>query len=149
MKDKYVEHRFPKYFVFGNHADGQVDIETVDDELVATVTASAAQRLVAERNGLVRALCKMAQAFDEAAPEKFERHWYESSVGGDVMEWIACSKRMPEIGRPVITINKFGTCAVLQLVEWHGLCWRYMGDENHWGLDSATHWMPLPEPPHL
>lgn len=76
MKDKYVEHYFPRYFVFGEHADGRVDIATAHDSTVATVSAKDAAKLIAHRDEIVEKLCNMARAFEDAAPEAFSRFWY-------------------------------------------------------------------------
>lgn len=36
MREKYVEERFPRYFVFGEHADGRVDVASADKDTLAT-----------------------------------------------------------------------------------------------------------------
>lgn len=76
MKDKYVEHEFPHYFVFGEHDDGRVDVATERDDTVATVSAEDAAKLIAHRAAVVQKLCDMAKAFDDAAPDAFRRFWY-------------------------------------------------------------------------
>lgn len=76
MRDKYVEHDFPRYFEFGQHADGRVDIATVRGDVVATVSRDDTDRLIRQRNELVQRLCDMARAFDAAAPEAFDKFWY-------------------------------------------------------------------------
>ena len=76
MRDKYIEHDFQRYFEFGEHADGRVDIATESDSTVATVTREHAQKLIEHRDSVVTKLCDMAQAFDAAAPEEFKRFWY-------------------------------------------------------------------------
>lgn len=76
MRDKYIEQDFPRYFVFGQHSDGQVDIATEKDSAVATVSHEHATRLIADRAAIVQKLCDMARAFDEAAPDAFNRFWY-------------------------------------------------------------------------
>lgn len=76
MKAKYVEEEFPRYFIFGEHADGSVDIATSSDDTVATVSRVHAEKLVAHRDAVVQKLCDMAMAFDEADSAAFEKFWY-------------------------------------------------------------------------
>lgn len=76
MRDKYVEHDFPRYFIFGEHADGRVDIATISQDAIATVSRDDADTLIAQRDEVVKKLCDMASAFDAAAPEAFQKFWY-------------------------------------------------------------------------
>ena len=77
MKSKYVEEVFPRYFVFGEHLDGRVDIATEFDPTVATVSREHAAILIAQRDAVVQKLCDMAKAFNKADNEAFKRFWYE------------------------------------------------------------------------
>ena len=76
MREKYIEEVFPRYFEFGKHADGRVDIATCKNDTVATVSREHATNLIADRDALVQKLCDMALAFDKAAPEVFTQFWY-------------------------------------------------------------------------
>lgn len=81
MKDKYIlegvlldfEEDFPRYFIFGEHDDGRVDIATEHDDTVATVSKEHAYKLIEHRDIAFLRLCAMARAFDEAAPDAFRR----------------------------------------------------------------------------
>ena len=77
MKDAYVEREWPRYMAFGTHQNGMVDIiRTGADDLVATVNAADAERLINDRNALVQRLCDMAWEFDRVAPDAFTKFWY-------------------------------------------------------------------------
>ena len=76
MNAKYIEGAFPRYFVFGQHADGRVDVVTEAGGTVATVSPEHATQLIAQRDVIVQRLCDMAHAFTVAAPEAFSRFWY-------------------------------------------------------------------------
>jgi len=76
MKYKYIEEKYPVYFVWGKGVDGQVDIATALDDTVATVSQEHAEKLIQDRDDLVRRLCDMAQAFDRSSPEEFKKFWY-------------------------------------------------------------------------
>jgi hypothetical protein len=80
MKDKYIEEEYPVYFVWGKRVDGRVDIATTSDDTVATVSQEHAEKLIHDRNDLVRRLCDMAQAFDRSSPEEFKKFWYGSCL---------------------------------------------------------------------
>ena len=75
MKDKYIEERFPRYFPHGTHADGRVDVDTVDG-VVASMSLADSARVIADRHALLDALIEMARAFESADPDGFVRHWY-------------------------------------------------------------------------
>lgn len=76
MKPKYVEERFPLYFEFGRRVDGLVEISTADDLTVAAVAEGHAEKLVNDRNELVKFIADMADAFDKADSAAFKRFWY-------------------------------------------------------------------------
>lgn len=66
------------------------------------------------------------------------------------MEWIKCSKRMPERGVDVLacTISPLRGYEEIETAQWHGEVRGSMGVF----ITSAdyiepTHWMPLPPPP--
>jgi len=80
MKDKYIEEKYPVYFVWGERVDGHVDIATTSDDTIATVSQEHAEKLIQDRNDLVRRLCDMAQAFDRSSPEEFNKFWYGSCL---------------------------------------------------------------------
>ena len=79
MKRKYVESRFPNYFIFGKHPDGRVGV-------VANVESSSAldillrkeqaDLLCKERNEVLDMLIKLIEKLDEIAPQEFHKLWY-------------------------------------------------------------------------
>ena len=75
MREKYVEERFQRYFEFGEHGDGRVDLATQNDSTVCTVTKDEAAKLMANRNDAINMLCKLALKLDEVAPEEFDKVW--------------------------------------------------------------------------
>ncbi|HFR0182354.1 TPA: DUF551 domain-containing protein [Escherichia coli] len=66
--------------------------------------------------------------------------------------WISCSERMPEKGQNVLISVNFGSSLVEPLIcsaRYTGSTFR-RGDATIKpgnGIEQATHWMPLPEPP--
>ena len=66
--------------------------------------------------------------------------------------WISCSERMPEKGQNVLISVNFDSSLVEPLIcsaRYTGSTFR-RGDETIKpgnGIEQATHWMPLPEPP--
>jgi len=77
MRDRYIEEEFPRYFVFGrHHDDGRVDISTVKNSTLATVSPLDAETLIADRAAAVTMICNMARAFNAAAPDDFTKFWY-------------------------------------------------------------------------
>ncbi|EEW2264561.1 DUF551 domain-containing protein [Escherichia coli] len=67
--------------------------------------------------------------------------------------WISCSERMPEKGQNVLISVNFDSSLVEPLIcsaRYTGSTFR-RGDATIKpgnGIEQATHWMPLPEPPH-
>ncbi|ELD0485725.1 DUF551 domain-containing protein [Escherichia coli] len=66
--------------------------------------------------------------------------------------WISCSERMPEKGQNVLISVNFDSALVEPLIcsaRYTGSTFR-RGDATIKpgnGIEQATHWMPLPEPP--
>ncbi|TBN93397.1 DUF551 domain-containing protein [Salmonella enterica subsp. salamae serovar 13,22:z:-] len=94
---------------------------------------------IAEATGL-EAMC-MAEALLSAPPT------------ADVQDnWISCSERMPEKGQNVLISVNFDSSLVEPLIcsaRYTGSTFR-RGDATIKpgnGIEQATHWMPLPEPP--
>ena len=75
MKEKYVEERFPRYFVFGSSVTELVDV-CADSGLVAVVREEDAQTLIKQRDDVLDMLVSLAQALDEVDKEKFNSVWY-------------------------------------------------------------------------
>jgi hypothetical protein len=77
MRWKYVEERFPRWFVFGESADGlRCDLNDGDRDVLESISRRDAAALIGERDRIVDAMCEMAMAFYEASPEAFDAHWY-------------------------------------------------------------------------
>lgn len=63
-------------------------------------------------------------------------------------QWIKCSERMPEEGKPVLVVSSIGGATQNNVYEWDGRTWcDFRADYNELSMDVFTHWMPLPEPP--
>lgn len=70
MREKYIEERFRRYFIFGE-ADGYVDVSDSEGDIVTHIKRSEALRLISDRNGVVNALIQSIQAHRERAYEVF------------------------------------------------------------------------------
>ncbi|WP_406874106.1 DUF551 domain-containing protein [Escherichia coli] len=74
------------------------------------------------------------------------------SLPGTPDSWISCSDRMPEKGQNVLISVNFDSSLVEPLIcsaRYTGSTFR-RGDATIKpgnGIEQATHWMPLPEPP--
>ena len=62
MKEKYVEERFPRYFIFGDLSDVN---GSLDDE-----------RLISQREDVVNMVIRLAKALDEIDSRVFKSIWY-------------------------------------------------------------------------
>ena len=76
MKRKYIEENWHRYFIFGEHKDGRVDIANTENSTIATVYRKEADIIIAERNALVDKLCDTAEAFERADSIAFTEFWY-------------------------------------------------------------------------
>lgn len=78
MKDKYVDDQYGFWHEFGSSGAG-VDIRSSDDRMdIGPIPKSIADTLIAEHNRVQNRLVELAKAFNAAAPEAFEKFWYEN-----------------------------------------------------------------------
>ena len=81
MRDKYVEESYHRWFIFGER-EGMVDVCSDGPDVISGIPREDAERLIADRNRVIDALCAMARAFDEADHEAFKRFWYVERLSG-------------------------------------------------------------------
>lgn len=74
MRNKYVEERFPRYFIFGESEDS-VDLATSSDMTRATVSRDHAANLIQDREAAIDMLSQLALKLSEVAPEEFDKIW--------------------------------------------------------------------------
>ena len=89
-------------------------------------------------------------------PQNAQQNIPENIPGGNSPgtpdSWISCSDRMPEKGQNVLISVNFDSSLVEPLIcsaRYTGSTFR-RGDATIKpgnGIEQATHWMPLPEPP--
>lgn len=103
---------------------------------------------------LAEELARIALASLEAEPVSQTYKLHEPSGNSPVTPdgWISCSDRMPEKGQNVLISVNFDSSLVEPLI----CSARYTGSTFRRGaatvkpgngIEQATHWMPLPEPP--
>ena len=81
---------------------------------------------------------------DEKDTHKGEREEYSSSIPVFVSRWIDVDKRLPDDGEWVLCTTVSGEiliCVRINKYGWETYC------ETNCGVDSVTHWMPLPDLP--
>lgn len=66
MKEKYIEERFPRWFEFGVHADGRVDLAGPSGDVIQGISKETAARLMRARNAYVDAMIEAFMADPEA-----------------------------------------------------------------------------------
>lgn len=66
MKEKYIEERFPRWFEFGAHADGRVDLAGPSGDVIQGISKETALRLLRARNAYVDAMIEAFMADPEA-----------------------------------------------------------------------------------
>lgn len=65
-------------------------------------------------------------------------------------EWVKCSERMPEPGKPVLVVSSMGGVVQHNLYRWGRTTWcDNRADYEEYGQGVFSHWMPLPEPPEV
>ena len=75
MRDKYIEERFPRYFIFGEKGD-IVDVSDPYRDIAYSLTREQANTLIAERDKVIDMLVKVTQALDKVAEETLYDIWY-------------------------------------------------------------------------
>lgn len=77
IRTKYVEERFPRYFIFGTSAAGKVDVSSTKIDPVATVASEAAAEVLTRyRDAAVDMIIRLAQILSEVDPQAFNDVWY-------------------------------------------------------------------------
>jgi hypothetical protein len=77
MREKYVEERFPRYFIWGETRDGRVDVSDVTGTYHAVhVPRKFAEHIIDERDNAVDMLVELALALDNADHDIFTKIWY-------------------------------------------------------------------------
>lgn len=63
--------------------------------------------------------------------------------------WIKCSERLPEVGQRTLLLHNLNAPNPMVGVRLpdHPNVWWHSEEAIFCGLESVTHWMPLPEPP--
>jgi hypothetical protein len=77
MKDKYIEERFPRYFIFG-HSENKVCLADSDGDVLLGLKESDANRLINDRDKLLDFMIAMAHRFNKCNPDEFEKFWYHN-----------------------------------------------------------------------
>ncbi len=81
MREKYIEERFPRYFIFGESRDGLwVDVSDGEGDVAQHVSRENAGRIITDRDKIVDALVDLATAFNEADHEAWQLAWYGDNV---------------------------------------------------------------------
>lgn len=75
VREKYVEERYGRWCVFGEHADGTVDVNDGTNDVVTCVDRAEAEKLIAAHNQMVAELVRLynllpADAGWERRPDK-------------------------------------------------------------------------------
>jgi len=77
MIERYVEERFPRWFVFGRHTNGlDVNIASANDESICCTNKYIANNIIKERDELVDMVYKLADTLDKIDSDKFKEIWY-------------------------------------------------------------------------
>lgn len=77
MKEKYIEERFNKYFIFGERENSPlVDLVIDNNGTEVIVVKESAERIIQDRDRVVDMLCKIATALNEVSPEIYDEILY-------------------------------------------------------------------------
>lgn len=95
MRLKYVEERYGFWIIFGEHPDGWVDIISSGQEILTGVPKEIAQDICDHHNNLLVEIFELANAFNEADNEAFNRHWYKKPDDNKATEIQALKPQCP------------------------------------------------------
>lgn len=73
MREKYIEERFPRWFEFGRHVDGGIDLSDSYGDVITGICEETATRLVKAREAYVDALVEAFMADPDAFYRLTER----------------------------------------------------------------------------
>ena len=77
MRDKYIEERFPRYFIFG---EDDCDISDGQGSTIALLSKEDADIVIRDRNEVIDILIALAQKLDDIDPYTFREVWYGQKV---------------------------------------------------------------------
>lgn len=74
MIDKWIEQKFPRFFVFGEFPnEDRVDVASCQRDPIATVTREQAEALIKEHNGLLDLTIEIARALETVDKEALDK----------------------------------------------------------------------------
>ncbi len=81
MRAKYIEERYPRWFVFGVYGDGNVDVYDGEQDVATHVSKENAESMIAGHNTIIDAL---VEAVTDLSPEKQSEwlHTHARRAGG-------------------------------------------------------------------
>jgi hypothetical protein len=80
MNEKYIDERLGFAFVFGQYADGRVDLHReglgCTADIATHISEENAESLLADRSKLMETIYALAKGWDAVDPEGFKKYWY-------------------------------------------------------------------------
>lgn len=76
MKEKYIEERFPRWMILGEHSDGRVFVTDPYGSFDAPMEKSAAEDMLNIYERLYSAFVLVCQDYDKKHPDDFRNFWY-------------------------------------------------------------------------
>ena len=93
-----------------------------------------------DRQAAIKALeeTKQSDPFNRYEYQNIGIDWSIDAITAlpSAQEWIPCSKRLPEYGVEVLTINKDDEYEINHIID---------EEDGEWFLDGVVAWMPLPK----
>lgn len=83
-------------------------------------------------------------------PDEFRTALTEAIAWGSQSRWISVKDRLPEVGSETLVVRSIPghtKPVIARRLEDGPNVWWYCSDAIWCGLESVTHWMPLPELP--
>lgn len=74
---KYYDTQAPNWFVFGQHANGNVDVADINGDIICNIPQKDADRLLAERDHTVKIIEMLGNTLLNVDVEAFKRVWYD------------------------------------------------------------------------
>jgi hypothetical protein len=77
MKEKYIEEKIKRWFIFGeNKKNRTVDLANSDDSTLCTLPQNEAEKIKSIRDKEIDFVIRLANAFEASNKKDFDAFWY-------------------------------------------------------------------------
>ena len=73
--ERLIESRFPEFRIYGEHANGSVDVADTGGDVASNISREQADRLISSHNQAIEALARALQYVQDAGGDAWDVLW--------------------------------------------------------------------------